>query len=196
MRHVAAIREGRGDRTRAMLVRAALELFDCHGVEQTSIDDITHAANVAKGTFYVHFQRKQDVLLELAAQVIKSLDCNALPDSPIEALHAMGDRLATIMTTMPRKVTGRMVREIIGHREDWLRVLGKRRKLGDCIHPIIEAGQASGHMRTDHTTARLAQGLVILWLDSIISWAERPVERPLERELANATSLFLTGACG
>jgi AcrR family transcriptional regulator len=196
MRHVVAMREGRGDRTRTLLVHAALELFDRQGVEQTSIDDITHAANVAKGTFYVHFQRKQDVLLELAAQVIKSLNSDALPDSPADALHIMGDRLATIMTELPRKVTGRMVREIIGHREDWIRVLGKRRKLGDCIHPIIEAGQASGHIRTDHTTARLSQGLVILWLDSIISWAERPVERPLERDLAKATSLFLNGACG
>lgn len=60
-----AMREGRGDRTRAALVRAAIDLFGRKGVEQTSIDEITQAASVAKGTFYVHFQRKQDVLLEL-----------------------------------------------------------------------------------------------------------------------------------
>ncbi|MGH8906431.1 MAG: TetR/AcrR family transcriptional regulator [Egibacteraceae bacterium] len=196
MRQVAAMREGRGDRTRTALVHAALELFDRKGAEQTSIDEITHAANVAKGTFYVHFQRKEDVLLELAAQVIESLDHHALPEGAADALHALGDRLAVLMADMPREVTGRMVREIIGHREDWIRVLGNRHKVGDCIQPIVEAAQASGQMRTDQTPARLAQGLVILWLDSIIGWAERPVERPLERDLAKATSLFLNGARG
>ena len=184
----------RGDRTRAALVDSALELFGRKGVERTSIDEITAAANVAKGTFYVHFQRKQDVLLELAAQVVESLDLTGLPPAVGEALYELGVRLAGRMAGVPRAVTGRMVREIVGHQEDWRRVLGDRRTLRAVIQPIVEAGQAAGELREDQSAARLAQALVVLWLDETIGWAERPDERPLRRDLAKATTLFLGGA--
>ncbi|MGH8931823.1 MAG: TetR/AcrR family transcriptional regulator [Egibacteraceae bacterium] len=194
MERVAATRASRGDRTRTALVQAALSLFGQNGVERTSIDEITQASNVAKGTFYVHFQRKQDVLLELGAQVVESLDHTPPSGDAVEALGILGNRLAKIMSEMPRHVTGRMVREIVGHREHWTRVLGDRRTLGAIIEPIIETGQTAGMMRTDQTAARLAQALVILWLDNIIGWAERPVDLPLKRDLAKATALFLDGA--
>jgi len=194
MGQAVTMHERRGNRTRAALVRAAIDLFGQKGVEQTSIDEITQAASVAKGTFYVHFQRKQDVLLELGAQIIESLDRPAVAGDTTEVFGILADRLAKIMSELPRHVTGRMVREIVGHREHWTRVLGERRTLGAFIEPIVRADQIAGRMRTDQTAARLAQGLVILWLDSIIGWAERPVERPLERDLAKATSLFLDGA--
>ncbi len=131
-------------------------------------------------TYYVHFQRKQDVLLELG--------------DAAEALDFLGNRLAKIMSEMPRHITGRMVREIVGHREHWTRVLGNRRTLGAIIEPVIQTGQAAGVMRTDQTAARLAQALVILWLDNIIGWAERTVDLPLRQALAKATTLFLDGA--
>lgn len=193
MRHLGGGRDGRGDRTRAALVHAALDLFGRKGIDQTSIDEITAAVKVAKGTFYVHFQRKQDVLLEGAAQIVESLNHLTLPIGTPAALRALSDRFAAIMTTIPRPVIGWMVREIVGHREDWVRVLGDRRPLSACIKPIVEAGQVSGELRTDQSPARLAQALTVLWLDNVIGWAERPRERPLARDLALATTLFLEG---
>jgi hypothetical protein len=98
------------------------------------------------------------------------------------------------MDGLPRAVTGRMVREIVGHREEWVRVLGDRRTLGAVIQPFIERGQTSGELRNDQSAARLSQALVILWLDNVIGWAEREADRPLARDLEKATALFLTGA--
>ena len=188
---------GRGARTRGQLVEVALALFAERGVEATSVDEITAAAAVAKGTFYVHFQRKQDVLLERAAQLVDGVSTARLPRDAAAALGALGGRLATSMAaTTPREVVGRMVREIVGNREAWLRVLGPRRTLGDLIRPLVERGQAAGTLRTDLSPARLTQGLVILWLDTVLGWAERPVARDLAAELASATTLFLDGARG
>jgi AcrR family transcriptional regulator len=193
MRHLEVGRSGRGDRTQAALVHAALDLFGCKGIDQTSIDEITATANVTKGTFYAYFYRKQDVLLEGAAQVVDSLTHLMLPMGTPAALRALGDRFAAIMTTIPRPVISGMIREIAGHREDWVRVLGDRRPLNACIKPIVEAGQAAGELRTDQSPTRLAQALTVLWLDNVIGWAERPKERPLARDLALATTLFLEG---
>ena len=187
-------RRARGDRTRATLVDAALDLFDRAGVEATSVDEIVAAANVAKGTFYVHFERKTDVLLERAADILVNLaDEPATGDAP-QALAELGDRVAAQMGVMPRAVMGRMVREIVGNREDWLRVLGDRRTLNAIVVPVIERGRAEGSLRTDLSSRRLAQGLTILWLDAVVGWAERPVARDLAIDLRRATAMFVDGA--
>lgn len=47
------------------LMNAAQELFLRRGVDPTTIGQITSAAEVAKGTFYLYFESKEDVLLAL-----------------------------------------------------------------------------------------------------------------------------------
>lgn len=187
-------RRDRGDRTRAALVAAALELFGRDGVEATSVDEITTTTGVAKGTFYVHFQRKTDVLLERAAIILEDLDDEQLTGDAPAALRGLGDRVAALMSVMPRPVMGRMVREIVGNREDWLRILGERRTLNAIILPTVEAGRRDGSLRTDLSAQRLAQGLTILWLDAVVGWAERAEARDLAVDLRRATTLFLDGA--
>ncbi|CAN5452763.1 TetR/AcrR family transcriptional regulator [soil metagenome] len=187
-------RVGRGLTTRRALVAAALELFAAKGVEATSVDEITAAADVAKGTFYVHFQRKQDVLLEWAAQLVENLDTDSLPDDVPSALRQLGAQLATTMATGPRPVTGRMVREMVGNSAAWVHVLGERQPLWGRIIPIIERGQAAGSIRADMTPLRLSMALTILWLDNVVGWAERDNARPLPQAMELATDLFLGGA--
>ena len=194
MQPEASSRRDRGDRTRAALVAAALELFGRAGVEATSVDEITTATGVAKGTFYVHFQRKTDVLLERAAIILEDLVDEGLTGEAPAALAHLGDRVAGLMSTMPRPVMGRMVREIVGNREDWLRILGERRTLNAIILPVVEAGRRDGSLRTDLSAQRLAQGLTILWLDAVVGWAERAQDRDLAIDLRRATALFLDGA--
>jgi len=47
---------------REELMNAAQRLFLKHGVEPTTIEQITTGAEVAKGTFYLYFSSKEDVL--------------------------------------------------------------------------------------------------------------------------------------
>lgn len=46
----------------ASLLESAYELFTSKGVHETSIDDIVKRASVAKGTFYLYFKDKYDLL--------------------------------------------------------------------------------------------------------------------------------------
>ena len=48
---------------RRRLVASASELFAHHGYRKTSIDDIARGARVAKGTVYLYFESKADLLL-------------------------------------------------------------------------------------------------------------------------------------
>src|ERR1700691_2238374 len=50
---------------REELMNAARRLFLEHGVAETTIEQITSGADVAKGTFYLYFSCKEDVLAAL-----------------------------------------------------------------------------------------------------------------------------------
>jgi len=51
--------------TRDAILNAAEKLFRRKGFEETAVEEITAAANVAKGTFYQHFESKPEVLMAL-----------------------------------------------------------------------------------------------------------------------------------
>jgi AcrR family transcriptional regulator len=53
------------DERRAQLVAAAREVFGQRGYHETTVDDITRAAGVAKGTFYLYFDEKREIYYEL-----------------------------------------------------------------------------------------------------------------------------------
>lgn len=60
-------------RTRAALLDAALDVMSTRGVYSARIEDITEAAAVAKGSFYVHFQGKDEVLAAVLRKIFEDL---------------------------------------------------------------------------------------------------------------------------
>ena len=63
------------DRTarRSQLVAAATEVFGEKGVSGATVADIVRAAGVAQGTFYLHFESKDDVIVAVVADVADRL---------------------------------------------------------------------------------------------------------------------------
>lgn len=59
----------RGQRTRQKILDAAEVVFGERGYEAASIVDITRAAGVAQGTFYIYFESKKAVFAELVAEL-------------------------------------------------------------------------------------------------------------------------------
>lgn len=47
------------------LLQAATEVFHEHGFHRAKVSDITEAAGVAQGTFYLYFSTKEEIFLEL-----------------------------------------------------------------------------------------------------------------------------------
>jgi AcrR family transcriptional regulator len=62
---------------RAELLNAAEALFLAHGIAATSVDAIVAGADVAKGTFYLHFESKEHLLAALRQRYIDNY-CNEL----------------------------------------------------------------------------------------------------------------------
>ena len=60
---MAGLREAKKENKRERMLNAAIKLFSKKGFNETSVEDITSHAGVAKGTFYSYFEKKGDVLL-------------------------------------------------------------------------------------------------------------------------------------
>jgi AcrR family transcriptional regulator len=69
---------GKSARTRARLMDAAVQLFARDGFEAASVNEITRLAQVANGTFYVHFRDKDEiaavVAFAMAGNVAQQID--------------------------------------------------------------------------------------------------------------------------
>src|ERR1700683_2420662 len=67
-------RERRRTETRERIFRAALKLFTQRGFLETTVEDITDAADVGKGTFFNYFPTKEHVLATFGAERIAIIE--------------------------------------------------------------------------------------------------------------------------
>src|SRR5213596_602037 len=64
---------------RREIMDAAVEVFTSKGVAGATVSDITQAAGVAKGTFYLYFDSKEHVVAALRERFVAELTGHAAP---------------------------------------------------------------------------------------------------------------------
>jgi TetR/AcrR family transcriptional regulator, transcriptional repressor for nem operon len=75
-------------RTRGRIVESARRLFNRHGFEQVSIDQIMAGAGLTRGGFYHHFGSKDELY---AAAVSNFTSCNPFTHKAAQAKRAISD---------------------------------------------------------------------------------------------------------
>ena len=76
--------------TRERILDIALELFVDQGYDKTSLRDIAERLGTTKAALYYHFERKQDILLEL------HLRLHALGREALEQLEELEDAARSV----------------------------------------------------------------------------------------------------
>lgn len=66
-------RPGKRVRTRARLTEAALQVMAERGINAASVSEIATAADVANGTFYLHFQNKNEIVAAVCESVTHAM---------------------------------------------------------------------------------------------------------------------------
>ena len=61
-------------KTRKKLIETAEGLLKANGFNALCVEDITKAAGVAKGTFYVYFKHKEDIVAEICRGYFKEIE--------------------------------------------------------------------------------------------------------------------------
>ena len=79
------------DERRAQLLQAARQVFSTRGYHAATVDDITRAAGVAKGTFYLYFPEKGHIFYELIAGFFELLTRASMSVSEVEGVSKPDD---------------------------------------------------------------------------------------------------------
>jgi len=189
-------RERRRMETREKILRAALGLFATRGFQDTTIEAITEAADVGKGTFFNYFPSKEHVLatygerqrakIEEAAAVVREgrrpvrgvlLDMiRALYEEPGKSPEMCRSIFSAVLSS--EAVRGMMERNL----ESGLSNLAE----------ILAIGQRRGEIRNDRAAKELAGALQRSFSGAMIVWSIRP-EAPLAEQLDASFELFWSG---
>ena len=92
-------RQKRSLQIRERLFRAALDLFAQHGFADTTVEDITNAADVGKGTFFNYFPSKDHILLAFAEMQLAKLQ------AIIENLRSTHEPVPQFLRTLAVRMT-------------------------------------------------------------------------------------------
>jgi AcrR family transcriptional regulator len=92
-------RQRRSSQIRERLFRAALGLFAQHGFADTTVEEITNAADVGKGTFFNYFPSKDHILLAFAEMQLGKLQ------AIIENLRTTNEAVPQFFRTLAVRMT-------------------------------------------------------------------------------------------
>jgi AcrR family transcriptional regulator len=167
-------RQRRSADIRERLFRAALKLFGEKGFAETTVEDITNAADVGKGTFFNYFPSKDHILIAFSEMQISKLQASV--DGMREHNQPIPDFLATLtvrMTEEPARAPD-VVRAILQAYLSTTTVRSVMRENQARAHglltQVVQLGQERGDFRRDLPAGELAQvfrqtvfGTLLMW---------------------------------
>jgi AcrR family transcriptional regulator len=169
-------RERRRAETRERLYRAALDLFAKRGFLETTVEDITEAADVGKGTFFNYFPTKEHVLATFGAQRLAEIERaveRAQKGPVLPALQELATDLAGHAKESPA-----LLRAIYAAHASCAPVraeLQKRLKTGRrLVTQVFQIAQDRGEIRRDVSASELARLTQVILLGVAVAWALNP----------------------
>jgi len=135
-------------RTRQQIYDAALALFARDGFDKVTVEAICSRADVAKGTFFLHFPTKGALLFEysrrLAAELAPRIE--ERPGSAEDAFRAFTRALVDHWLEHA-ELTAPMLRELLQHPEVMERAPEEGEDLARILAELVQRGQARGEFR-------------------------------------------------
>lgn len=155
-------RKTKGERTKKYIYQCAVRLFREKGYDHVSVEEIMHQSGMAKGTFYIYFKSKSDIILEMLCQY----------DDYYDRIRASLDSDMTVSRKIEEMVRGacRFTEEVIGR--DMIRVLymknlrsgissaellNEDRELFRILAELLREGQTAGEFKTEYQAEKIAK---------------------------------------
>jgi len=197
---ISAVRPGRRERrraeTRERIFRAALHLFAQRGFLETTVEDITNAADVGKGTFFNYFPTKEHVLATFGSERLTALE-RALerakrgPVLPVlrELLSDFGGQ-AKENPALLRAIYAAHASCAPVRAELQQRIRAARRLLKQ----MFSLAQKGGEVRRDVPAQELARLTQVVFFGVAMSWCLNP-DAPVRATGEAVWDLFCRGIC-
>jgi TetR/AcrR family transcriptional repressor of nem operon len=183
---------------RDVIVETALGEFHRIGYNACSVDTITRAAGVPKGSFYNHFKSKEDLAVEVVAKYTAEAEWNGVTDPALTPLaklrtqfRVMGDVLVGNGYTRGCMI-GNMGEELADHSEPMRAQV--RASLGgwaEGIAATLRAARAAGELTTDADPDMLGRFVLDAWEGALLRSKVVKSNQPLDDFFATAFGQLL-----
>ncbi|MFG3151678.1 TetR/AcrR family transcriptional regulator [Streptomyces sp. NPDC048219] len=187
-------RERSKQRVRDAIYSAALSLFAAQGYDRTTIDQITEQADVARGTFFNYFQRKEDLVTAWAED--RAVRLEACMEETLHADHDVTVHLTRCVTALAEFNAAELT-YAPAMVEAWVkagRPLTEEPYTGRIFARIIEEGRRQGQISTDVDPLRVGNLLRDAYLGALYRWSRDPAAAtPLHTELRELLRIVLDG---
>ena len=171
-------RERRRAETRERIFRSALQLFAARGFLETTVEDITEAADVGKGTFFNYFPTKEHVVAHYGEERLHELERS------LERVRAGRESVLAILKDLATDLAGQssespdLIRSVFAANLSCAPVrseLQKRIHRGsELLGEIFAVGQQRGEIRRDVPASELGRLMRLIFMGVTIAWAINP----------------------
>lgn len=191
--------ERKKEETRKRIISTAVDLFNKQGFEQTTVEQIAEAADVAKGTIFNHFPVKEAIVLayvqkrlkEVRPEIVKRVE--TMPDTHARLTALFNLTNEWLENSFNEDVIKRYMTYMIQTLLDTARNQEARSGYGDILQSIISIGQENGEIRRDIPAGTLA--IYLDWQNALVMMAWLAYPGVSKTDMINRmTDLFLNGA--
>lgn len=196
------LREEKAAETKNKIYKSAEELFSKYGFNDVSVNNIVEHANVAKGTFYVHFESKDALIAELINDYVGKIDMDyrayleSIPSnlSTEEILFSFIEKIADVLTNkigcdnMKAVYKAQIAKDI--HPDA---IMGYNRLLYKMFENILETGIGRNELKTNLPATILARHFMIAFRGITYEWCVRYPEFDLKAQTKQHFELMISG---
>lgn len=167
-------RERKKEETKERIFKEAIRLFTRRGFANTTIDDITERADVAKGTFFNYFPRKEAVLGYLSEQRLEEVEAEveAIFSSPRSAREKLIDIYLRAASAYEgdRDLSRFVINELMSRAFDVTEEHHHSQRWDALIHRALTLGRDSGELRADLDVNRCSEVLTGVYYATVYMW--------------------------
>lgn len=184
--------------TKAKIFKAAVELFLEHGYEMTTIEQIVERADVAKGTFFIHFPTKKAVIFYLGEQRVALME--EMLAEKLKAIKSAREKIFSLLNVLAeineenKEITGLITKEIFKELFSEMNPEKENQmQLKMLLVGILADGQQQGELHRDFDPVHAADIIISIYFYTLFQWLDRGLGKSLAEEFSDRVTLIMAG---
>ena len=191
--------KGKRERTKTKIFKTAVDLFLEKGYDNTTVQEITERAEVAKGTFFSHFPTKDAILTYLGEQRIELLKDNMVKDLQdisnakmqilklFDFMAEANEKDKKITQLISFEIMKKLNSDEIAHESE------NQLELQGILEGILNKGQQKGEFKKDFSPSHVADILIGIYFFTLLKWLKDDNPISLAKEYSDRVSIVLGG---
>lgn len=188
----------KGNKTKKLLYDSAMILFKEKGYSNVSVDEIVKKAGTAKGTFYIYYDTKAKIIMELIKEyddyydeIIKNLDNSLTADEKLDII--IKESLRFTSEEIGLELIKVLYQSQISLNEDINGIIDFNRSLYKIIGNIVREGQKNGEYFTELDSIYITNMIVRCIRGTFYEWCLQDGKFDIVKDGCKFLNIFKNG---